>query len=192
MFHESPVGYGDQYIRPWGECHPDFEAHPIGHPEGVKVCTRRAKPPVPTSKAYRQNGLHRYRMNLYDPTIEKPIQQYNPDAPVNRRIPNENYLVTKDYISRDIRFNATGLEGLRTPKCVADSNSVCGRQRRFIQYANDWVGKPWIKTPADANPHISGNITKKKYAVNNYDLRRIDELQPIPIWTEDTLYQMNF
>lgn len=39
--------FGDQsdhYIREWGDCHPDFVAVPIGHPDGIKVCIRKGSP----------------------------------------------------------------------------------------------------------------------------------------------------
>ena len=244
-FDESPVGYGDVYIRPFGECHPDFKAHPIGHPEGVKVCVRRPKPPVNTKPV--ENGFFRYSYNLYDPKARKPTQMYNPTAPIDRRIPNESYLVSKDYISRGTRFNSTGLEALRTPECYNSngileiggcsgdgitSRETCvkqpirekfvnissgpslavdksqkytksgeygiGTQRRFIQYANDWIGiaPPDVRTQIDNqiydntlpdscvydNRHlltnIPGNVKVQYTAENGYDMRRINELQP--------------
>ena len=34
-------GMEDRYISLQKPCHPDFDTTPIGHPEGVKMCTRK-------------------------------------------------------------------------------------------------------------------------------------------------------
>jgi hypothetical protein len=137
--------YGDSYIRNWGECHPNFKAYPIAYPEGPKICVRRkaadGKPLDVARKVTPINGFFRYRFNMYDPTIEKPIQRFNPDAPVNRRPPEEDYLMKYDYLARDTRYQATGLEGIRT-------EGGCGltdENPHWIQYGNDWALEPASK-----------------------------------------------
>lgn len=132
--------WDEHYIRPWGECHPDFVAIPIGHPEGVKVCVRRRRDDGSTFEhnpnihkhPSEWNGLHRNKFNLYDPTVTSPIQDYEPHHPADRRAPNEDLLVNNDHLHRDIRYNGTGLDALRTPETRCD-----GSVQKYDQYAFD-------------------------------------------------------
>jgi len=64
---------GDIYIRPYGECHPDFISTPINHPAGARICVRKAvvenqHPPV-RFKSSSETVVLKNKKNLYSSTL---------------------------------------------------------------------------------------------------------------------------
>ena len=104
----------DHYIRPWGECHPDFTAIPIGHPHGVKVCVRRVreggKPKCENNSVY--NGTYGCSLNLYEPGAP-PTQISNPTLLEYRKVPDEEYLKKNDYFRNEPFFVKEGGTGVQ-------------------------------------------------------------------------------
>nr|QBK87007.1 MAG: uncharacterized protein LCMAC103_03510 [Marseillevirus LCMAC103] len=110
----------DHYIRPANECRPDFTAHPIGHPDGVKVCVRTVRerprgPPRP-NPAVTQNRYYKFASRLYEPAAPLPAQLYNPDRYGDRREPGQSYNLARDYLHPEIKFDGTGVFPTRTPR----------------------------------------------------------------------------
>ena len=95
---DSLGGWEDHYIKDGanGECHPDYEAIPIGNPYGFMVCKKRlgsaGKPldmvqhPIDASK---WNGYNKYMADLYRPWRKTAIQMYDPYYYSDRRAPYE-------------------------------------------------------------------------------------------------------
>ncbi len=110
----------DHYIRTTNECHPDYTAHPVGHPEGVKVCVRtvRARPPPRTPRpnpAVTQNRYYKFASRLYEPAAPLPVQLYNPDRYADRREPGQSYNLARDILRPEIKYDGTGIFPVRTP-----------------------------------------------------------------------------
>lgn len=117
-------GWEDHYITPGHthECHPDYEAVPIGNPYGFMVCRKKKYPdgrgldavhdPIDPS---RYNGYNKYMANLYEPWQETAIQISNPDYYYNRTVPNEQFLHNHDYIARETQYSGTGIKPIHTP-----------------------------------------------------------------------------
>jgi len=130
---DAPLGgWEDHYLRPWGDCHPDFMAIPISNPDGTKVCVRRnaygTKKNFETEQKKQEaqrenfldtngglNGYHKFSLNLYDPTAKKPTQLYNPYRYEDRVPPNEAYNIRNDLIRNEIKYEGTGCVGVTTP-----------------------------------------------------------------------------
>ena len=173
-FDESESVYHGQdlhYLRPFGNCHPDFEEIPIGNPYGVKVCVRKN---IKKEREFMENvkeeqktlqGYHRGSADLYDVTAEQPRQVSNPQAFCDRRIPNEKFLVKGDYLKWEVKYNTTGLESLHFPQPYLNGNEGpqdFRKQGPFYKYAYD----------------MSNTIPPVKY-----DVTRLH--QPYPIWKEE-------
>ena len=120
----------DHYVLPQGECHPDFVAHEIGRPGGVKVCVRRQKPEVkkPEVKSplvYTRSpfGDQAFRapqrtFNLYSPG-ELPTQLENPYRLNDRRMTNELYALETNLYRKQVKYNGTGIPGHGSPRMLA-------------------------------------------------------------------------
>ena len=104
----------DHYVRPYGECHPDYDAIPIGRPEGVKICVRRDvstlqqyPPRRPPSEGAPDDVL--YNPQLYEgKRARNAIQQFNPWRYDQRRSPNESYNRENDTWRREVVYDGTG------------------------------------------------------------------------------------
>ena len=175
-------GQEDVNVRPWGECHPDFVAHPIEHQLGVKVCVRRnAAHERNCREAYDPNGPNmdsgyfRGSVNLYDPTATVPTQMTNPQYFHDRRIPWEGDLTRADLIHNPIRYNATGIKVMHAPLEGRD------RGHPYFQYGGDF-------TPVESND--TGRRIATSEADNvpppKYDVTRAH--QPYPMWKEGSEY----
>lgn len=85
------VYYGpwyDHYIRPWGECHPDYTGIPIGKSTGVKVCVRTENrtaenPNLPRGKRYFEK-----QENVYYPE-KNETREFNNLPREKRKIPEQ-------------------------------------------------------------------------------------------------------
>lgn len=96
---------GDTYIRPYGKCHPDFDAVSIDRPgkaEGVNMCVRK------------QQSWQTDRSVVYN----KPIDRFSNFLPGENRegipkestqMPNQPYLVANDVLRWEINYNGLGI-----------------------------------------------------------------------------------
>ena len=117
-------GWEDHYIIDGAnrECHPNYEAVPIGNPYGFMICRKRKYPdgrgldtPVSTVDPADWNGYSRFSSSLYEPWRKTQIQTYDPYNYYDRTTANEEYLHRNDYLARDIQYNATGITHVHTP-----------------------------------------------------------------------------
>lgn len=116
-------GWEDHYIINGAhrECHPDFEAMPIGNPYGFMICKRRKRPdgrgfdtPLPFDPS-QFNGYNKFSADMYRPWRDTAIQLANPDGYYDRKVPNEEYLHLNDYLSRDTYYDGIGTKPVHTP-----------------------------------------------------------------------------
>lgn len=100
-------GMEDHYIKPNGECHPDFEAIPMNKPSGPKLCRRVYYEPTPPPPP--KSGMYLNSRQLYDVgDIEN--RRWN-DIPVEHRtVPNEKWLYERGYFRVPGNFNGTGMQ----------------------------------------------------------------------------------
>lgn len=117
-------GWEDHYITPGHthECHPDYEAIPIGNPYGFMMCKKKKYPdgrgldavhdPVDPSQF---NGYNKYMADLYRPWRETQIQITDPYNYYDRTTPNEQFLHTHDYLARETEYSGTGVKPIHTP-----------------------------------------------------------------------------
>lgn len=122
--NNSLGGWEDHYITDGAshECHPDYEAIPIGNPYGFMVCKKKKYPngrgldsaydPIDPSV---YNGYNRYQADLYQPWQETPIQMTNPYNYYDRTVPNETFFHQRDYLSRETQYSGTGVRPIHTP-----------------------------------------------------------------------------
>lgn len=145
---EGPVwDFGDissHYLMPFGDCLPGDVAIPIGNSWGVKVCKRpepentqccgssNLNPQNPNGENLRIRTLNRGSVNLYDPSLKVPVQQWNPQRYEDRRIPNESLLLQNDYLRWPMRYNATGLETMH--------GTDGPNQQPFYSYGYSYMG----------------------------------------------------
>lgn len=129
-------GLSDMYIvdGATGECHPDYQAIPMGDPYGFMVCKKRKRPlnrpdggvgeatsglgigvSVPRNDAASINGYHKFSADLYDPKREVPIQLQDPYYYYDRTVPNEMYFHRNDYLARQVQYSGDGIRALHTP-----------------------------------------------------------------------------
>ncbi len=117
-------GWEDHYIVDGAhrECHPDYQAIPMGNPYGFMVCKKKKYPdgrgldtphdPIDPSG---YNGYNKYQADLYRPWRETAIQITDPYNYYDRTIPNEEFLHRRDYIARETQYNGTGVTPIHTP-----------------------------------------------------------------------------
>lgn len=110
-------GWEDSYIINGAvrECRSGFESVPIGKPGGFEICRRKCtKPPVFRTKTLdeinskNKTDYHKFSPDLYNPG-ELPRQISNPDAYHDRKIPNEGWYHSNDYLARSFKYNGTGV-----------------------------------------------------------------------------------
>jgi hypothetical protein len=110
----------DHYIIHGGteQCHPNFTSHPIGNPYGTTVCKRAFRdivpiPPANMVKKYRPMDSKPY-LNQYSTMSHTMLDGYmyqldNPTPPNERKMPNEEELMRKDYLYREKDGNGIGM-----------------------------------------------------------------------------------
>ena len=176
-------GWEDYYIINGAhrECHPNYEAMPMGNPYGMMICKRRKKENgddinTPEETDFSQfNGYHKFSADLYRPWMTEQIQMNNPYEYYDRVIPNEEEFHLKDYISREIRFNGTGVAPMHTrPGITVKENinamygkgcgSVANPKTKYHEYGVSYTHRPPYK----------------------YDISRLHQLYPI--WKQDKIY----
>jgi hypothetical protein len=107
------------YIRPFGECHPEYTALPIGQPDGVKICSRTAPeiPYLPKPDPERtKNRYYKFSSRLYEPENPKPVQMLNPTAYDDRFGPHRGIYLAKDYYRSEVKYD--GIGGYPLPTCT--------------------------------------------------------------------------
>lgn len=121
--HDSPLGGLEHtHVKINGDCHPDFYAVPVGQPGGAKICRRKLISQAPIKREQPKTGYYRAVLNLYDVNATTPTQITNPDAYPDRRIPWEADLIRDDYLRLPIKYNANGIQTVRTPHELRDKN----------------------------------------------------------------------
>lgn len=171
-------GWEDHYVRPWGECHPDYTAIPIGHPTGVKVCVRRYDGPCPANPnevARDNNGYHRGSVNLYDTRANYPTQEWNPDYYHDRRMRWEGQLLHDDYPRWQTRYNGTGIRLMHAPAEGRDAGHP------YFQYAYSFTPLEDPKTGLRTACSPTQNVPMVKY-----DVTRLH--QAYPQWKDEQKY----
>lgn len=164
-------GWSDMYITDGAttECHPDYQAIPIGDPYGFMVCKKRKRPlgrpnglpgqattgtgievniPMTMGPDSDINGYHKFSADLYRPN-KLPIQLQDPYAYNDRIIPDEQYYHRNDYIAREIQYSGDGIKPVHTPG-----------PRRYFEYGYSYTDNPPPK----------------------YDVQRLE--QPFPVWRD--------
>jgi hypothetical protein len=102
--------YGDVYIRPYGQCHPDFVSIPINRPDGPRVCVRKPEkqrdPPQPTEDERNIDGagnMYTLKKNfVVDRTRGMPREKFE-------KMPNQDELVKNGYLRWEKRQNPLGV-----------------------------------------------------------------------------------
>lgn len=109
------VSNHDTYLKINGECHPDYEAAPIGRQTGAKVCTRKPRVALPAEYIHpsANNGYYKGATDLYNPKATFPVREWSPYHYSDMRTPNESDLIKDDYIHIPAKFNGTGIGPLR-------------------------------------------------------------------------------
>jgi hypothetical protein len=97
----------DVHLKQWGECHPDFEATPIGRPDGVKLCVRKYESVAP--KTVPTTSYSKCSPDLYNPG-NLPRQINNPYAYVDRRPPNDDWNIAHDItrLKTELKYDGIG------------------------------------------------------------------------------------
>ena len=169
-------GWEDHYIVNGAhrDCHPDFEAIPIGDPYGFMVCKRRTdeinkRKKIRESEATKgtksikgiENAYHVRSSDLYDPRNEKPRQISNPDDYYSRDIKNGDYLRQNDYISRSIDYNGVGVIS-----------------HHKLRVKNNVYG-------GNGNSHFRGQSNSIMYPPYKYDVTHLN--QKYPLWKKEQI-----
>lgn len=171
-------GMEDYYITPGHthECHPNYEAIPIGNPYGFMVCKKRKLPngmdiDVAGSQFIdwaQYNGFHRFQADLYAPPWDSqgnpplPRQISNPVGYYDRVIPYEKTFHRDDYIARETKFNGTGIKPNHTPN---DMGNNVQPKCRYNEYGFDYTPTPPYK----------------------YDVQRL--IQPYDLWRSEQKFK---
>lgn len=166
-------GWEDFYITPGHthECHPSYEAVPIGNPYGFMVCKKKRHPdgthldlPYKPVDPSIYNGYHKFQADMYKPCGELPRQISNPDYYYNRVIPNEDYFHRNDYIARGIKYNGTGINPVRTPG-----------DRKFMEYGFDFTSTPPYKYDIQ-RLHQPYNLWRNEQSFKGVSQSSLDEM----------------
>lgn len=187
----SPLGgMEDSYIRLQGNCHPDFVTHPIGRPDGVKMCVRkplfgenavgcsplaRIGDPLRVKAEYekeRSQGYNRGSVRMYDTQADFPIQEWNPQYYADRRSPWEQDLLARDYQHWPLRYSGTGINTLRAPAQLRDAG------KPYYQYGYSFTPKEG----EDAGSRVATKPTQSLPEVK-YDVTRLH--QPYTVWKNE-------
>jgi hypothetical protein len=183
-------GMEDSYIKLQGNCHPDFTTHPIGRPDGVKVCMRKpppdqAGPPgggcSPRDNAEFQKrssqGYNRGSVRMYDVKADFPVQEWNPQYYADRRTPWEQDLLAKDYLRWPLRYSGTGINPLHAPAQLRDTG------KPYYQYGYSFTPEEDYNTGARIATKSNQSLPEVKY-----DVTRLH--QPYTVWKHEQA-QMN-
>jgi len=173
-------GWEDHYLTPGHthECHPDYEAIPIGNPYGFMICKKKTHPngthldlPYKPTDYSKYNGYHKFQVDLYAPPDKNgdgplPRQISNPDYFYNRVIPNEEEFHRDDYIARNTLYNGTGIKPIHTPG-----------PRRYSEYGFDFTPLPPYKYDIQRlqQPYILWRNQQKFKGVPDDVLDRFDQ-----------------
>lgn len=175
-------GWEDSYVHTFSECTPEFYAIPIGHKDGAKVCVRRTAPGqggqrindsqviYDKQKAFEQkmNGYHRAAPNLYNPTLQRPVQKWNPQDFSDRRMPHEQDYLKEDYVKWPIRYNSTGIKELHAPRDGPYKGKMFQYGFSSLNENNRGLGGDWdTYSPIPSQPP-------------KYDITRLH--QAYPVW----------
>lgn len=174
-------GSDNSYIRPWGNCVPGYKAYPIGFPDGVKMCVRQTTNNQDIDQnifdmgknfSNQFNGYYRGSVNLYNPSLIFPVQDYNPQFYSDRRIPWEQDVLRADYLKWPVRYNGTGIRVLHAPAEKRDTGHP------YYQYGYDF-------TPKHEDPATGMRTThsNKSFPEMKYDITRLP--QPYEIWRKE-------
>lgn len=166
-------GWEDHYITPGHthECHPDFEAIPIGNPYGFMVCKKRKHPdgtnldlPYKPTDLSLYNGYHKFQADMYSPCGVLPRQISNPEYYYNRVIPNEIEFHKDDYIARGINYNGTGIKPVHTPGT-----------RKYNEYGFDYTPIPPYKYDVQ-HLHQPYNVWRDEQKFKGMSEEQLDEI----------------
>jgi len=160
-------------VNPGGQC------RTCGGKSGECKCY---KGPKNVDDAYLNNGYHRYSINLYDPYAEYPTAITNPAFYSSRRIPSEQDLYRADYIKSDVRYNANGINLVRTPD---QDHGMYGYNKgdAYYEYAYSFTPKENDNSQWDTRkPNL---IQRDSIPGPKYDVTRLE--QPYDIWRREQL-----
>ncbi len=148
------------------ECHPNYRATAIGNNYGFLMCSKRTytngsdlQSPRPSDiNIADYNGYHKYKPTMYEGNPNTlPVQLADPYGFYDRKVPNESYLHLHDYIARETKFNANGINTLRTP------NNIGMNDQPLSEYGFSFTNDPVLK----------------------YDIQRLH--QPYPMWKSEMI-----
>jgi hypothetical protein len=170
---DSPLGgWEDHYIRPYAECHPDYEALPIEHPMGVKVCVKRKiveeldqSRCLNNTIASETNGYHRGSVRLYDPQANYPVQKWNPSFYADRRIPWEGQALHNDYLRWQSKYSGTGVKLVHAPAEGRDTGHPYYQYAySYTPYEDPATGLRTATSPAQSAPFPKYDVTRLNQA----------------------------
>lgn len=174
--HDSPLGGLEHtHVKINGDCHPDFYAVPIGNPYGAKLCRRKLISQKPIKTEQPKTGYYRAVLNLYDVNAVTPTQITNPQAYPDRRIPWEADLIRDDYLRLPIKYNANGIQTVRTPHELKDKN------KPYFEYGFSFLPHEDKKTGRRIASSLDQSVPPVKY-----DVTRLT--QPITLYKRETEY----
>jgi hypothetical protein len=102
---------GDTYIRPYGKCHPDFLPVSVdqpGKPEGVNMCVRQRE-------SFQTDRSVNYGTSVSGGTVIrrgtniKPGENREGISPDSTKMPNQDYLLARDYLRWETNVNGLGI-----------------------------------------------------------------------------------
>lgn len=191
-------GLEDRYLKIVGECHPDFNAVPIGNPDGAKLCVRKTDAcglsigDTMMERSRREidntQGYYRGSVNLYDVREMVPYQQINPEAYSSRRIPWEGDLVRRDYLHRPLNFGGIGINPVRIPHQLFDEDKpYWSYDFTFTPREDPLTGKRIATSPKDNVPPPKYDITQlhQRYPVAKREAEYVGNPYPSNM---DTVY----
>lgn len=177
--HDSPLGGLEHtHVKINGDCHPDFYAVPIGGPYNAKLCRRKLISQEPIKREQPKTGYYRAVLNLYDVNAVTPTQITNPEAYPDRRIPWEADLIREDYLRLPVKYNANGIQTVRTPHELKDAPNP------YFEYGFSFTPH---ENPSDGR-RIATNLSQTIPPVK-YDVTRL--VQPYDTWKREHAYVRN-
>lgn len=180
--YDSPLGGLEHtHLKINGDCHPDFYAVPVGGPYNAKLCRRKPESVWPTKEIIQKKlnetktGYYRAVVNLYDVNTDYPTREWNPDYFSDRRIPWEADLIREDYLRLPIKYNATGIETIRTPHELRDKNHP------YFEYGFSYLPHEDPKTGRRIATNLDQSVPPPKYDVTQLHQR-------LPIFKKESEY----
>lgn len=124
------VVYGDVFIRPNGECHPDFISIPINKIDGPRVCVR--KPERERVHTFDRTTSTQTR-NLYAPKKDFIIDRTrNIPREVFEKMPAQDQLVKDGYLKWEKRQDPLGIPNALWYNNGYNVSSDYQRQRTYL------------------------------------------------------------